>query len=97
VTASHLTRVRQGKTGIGPVASLLLSRVTGRPQLQGLRDDGHGDLADVLDADGAFSQRTPTTAQWAILDALESMPASDRDHFLGLIKSLARRTRGAKR
>lgn len=96
MTASHLTRVRQGKAGIGPVASLLLSRTTGRDRLQGLRDDGHGELADALEADGAFSEHAPTAAQWATLEALESMDAADRDHFLGLIKSLARK-RKAKR
>lgn len=96
LSPSQISRVRRGQTGIGAVASLLLSRVTGRPRLQGLREDGHGELADVLEAEGAFNERAPTAVQWAVLDALDSMDPADRDHFLGLITSLARRKRGRR-
>jgi hypothetical protein len=95
VSRSHLSRVRAGKAGIGPEASLLLSGVTGRSPLDGLREDGHPDLAEALERLGAFEGRG-RTRRISASSRLDALTPADQEIVIILIKHLSER-RGAKR
>lgn len=95
VTQSHVSRLRKGTAGVSVELSLRLSRVIGRPLLQGLRDDGHTELADLLQplADAQTDKRF--TAQRSIDDDLAALPPADYRHIRAVIASLANAARRA--
>jgi DNA-binding transcriptional regulator YdaS (Cro superfamily) len=100
VTPSHVSRLKSGKTGVSPEISLRLSRIIARPALQGLRDDGHADLADVLQALIDLRDDKQAIAQRKLDEDLAALPPTDFRHVRALIASLAnaaRRNANARR
>jgi len=97
ITQSHVSRLKKGTAGVGPELSLRLSRIIGRPSLHGLRDDGHGELADLLQALLDERDDKRITARRALADNLAILSPADFTRICGLIASLANATRRAAR
>jgi DNA-binding transcriptional regulator YdaS (Cro superfamily) len=95
ITQSHVSRLKKGTAGVGPELSLRLSRVIARPSLQGLRDDGHGELADLFQTllDERDDERIAAKRSFA--DNLATLSEADFNRIYGLVESLAKATRRA--
>jgi hypothetical protein len=93
VAPSHVSRMRKGLVGVGPEVSLRLSYILGRPALHGLRDDGHGELADLLQAFFDLHDDTRAVAQRALDADLAALPPTEFRHIRALIASLANAAR----
>jgi hypothetical protein len=93
VVPSHISRMRKGLVGIGPEGSLRLSFIIGRPALRGLRDDGHGELADLLQAFFGLRDDKRTVAQRALDEDLAVLPPSEFRHIRAVIASMANAAR----
>jgi DNA-binding transcriptional regulator YdaS (Cro superfamily) len=97
ITQSHASRLRKGTAGISATLSLRLSRVIGRPLLQGLRDDGHVVFADLMQPLATAQEDKRFAAERAIVDDLSCLPAADFDGLRRLIASLVRAARREKK
>jgi hypothetical protein len=93
VTPSHVSRLRKGTAGVSAELSLRVSRVIGRPLLQGLRDDGHGDLADLMQplADAREDKRFALNR--AFTDNFSVLPPADTRYVEGIVARLAKLAR----
>jgi transcriptional regulator with XRE-family HTH domain len=90
VTPSHISRLRKGTAGISAELSLRLSRVIGRPALQGLRDDGHTVLAELLEPLAGIRHDKLTSLSPGLADDLAALTPDDIHHIQGLVASLAK-------
>lgn len=93
VTPSHVSRLRKGTAGVSAELSLRLSRVLGRPLLQGLRDDGHSELADLMQPLADSREDKRLAAQRSLDDDLAALSPTDFRHFRAILASLAEATR----
>ena len=93
VTPSHVSRMRKGLVGVGPEGSLRLSFIMGRTALSGLRHDGHGELADLLEAFFDVRDDKPAVARRALDADLAALPPHDLRHVRAVIASLANAAR----
>jgi len=85
--------MRKGLVGVGPEGSLRLSFILGRTMLAGLRQDGHGELADLFEAFFEVRDDEPAAARRALDRDLDDLPAGDLRHVRALIASLANAAR----
>jgi hypothetical protein len=93
VAPSHVSRMRKGLVGVGPEGSLRLSFILGRTALGGLREDGHGELADLLEAFFEIREDKRAVARRALDADVDALPAQDFRHIRAVITSLANAAR----
>jgi plasmid maintenance system antidote protein VapI len=96
ITPSHMSRLRKGKAGISAELSLRLSGIIGRPMIQGLRDDGHVDLAELLQPlfDPKDDERVARMRKMEF--QLSRLAPGDYKNVKGLVASLAKAARQRK-
>jgi hypothetical protein len=93
VAPSHISRIRKGLVGVGPEVSLRLSYILGRVPLRGLRDDGHGELANLLEAFFNLHDNERAIRQRALDADIAALSARDYVRIRGLMRSLANAAR----